>query len=114
MPSPVQKSIKLFKDLGYRVEVTQHWNPYARVRHDLFGLFDLLGMKDNIVGIQVTDHAHYAEHIKKAWKSPNLMPWLSAGGRFVIVSYDARTGKRKISSCEEGSTDFVEIDIEDL
>lgn len=82
MPSPTERSMKLLRDEGYLVAKVEHWNAYARVRHDLFGFLDLLALKDGkkgCVGVQTTTASNLGKRIEKAMKLPALKLWLGAG-----------------------------------
>lgn len=35
--SPAQRSLAALKQLGYRAKVVEKWNPFAKIRQDLFG-----------------------------------------------------------------------------
>lgn len=40
--SPTQRSLAYMRETGYFAEVTEHWNPHARIRQDLFGFIDIV------------------------------------------------------------------------
>ena len=42
--SPTQRSLAHLKALGYQARVVEKWNPFAKVRQDLFG-GDVLALK---------------------------------------------------------------------
>ncbi len=64
--SPTQLSLKYYRDAGYRVEVVEHWNIYAKIRQDLFGIFDLLAVGfGETIGVQTTSYSHVAERVRK-------------------------------------------------
>ena len=67
--SPTQRTLKRMRDSGDYVlaEVVEHWNPWGRVRKDLFGIIDILGI--SITGethaLQVTSYSNVNARIKK-------------------------------------------------
>ena len=67
--SPTQRTLKRMRDSGdYKlVQVVEHWNPFGRVRQDLFGIGDILGI--SITGethlLQVTSYSNMNARIKK-------------------------------------------------
>ena len=67
--SPTQRTLKRMRDSGdYKlVQVVEHWNPFGRVRQDLFGIGDILGI--SITGethlLQVTSYGNMNARIKK-------------------------------------------------
>lgn len=64
--TPTQRSLKLLRERGYMAEVTERWNPYARVRHDLFSFIDILAVRGNeTIGVQVTTATNMAARIAK-------------------------------------------------
>lgn len=46
MSSPTQRSLALLKKRGYRAAVVEKWNPHARIRQDLFGIIDILAIRE--------------------------------------------------------------------
>jgi hypothetical protein len=42
--SPTARSLAHLRELGYKARVVEKWNPWAKVRQDLFG-GDLIGLK---------------------------------------------------------------------
>ena len=78
--SPLQRSMKWLRSLGFLVEKVEHWNAFAKVRHDLFGIADLLCLsRDTTLAVQVTTLSHVGEHYKKLKEHPNLVILYRAG-----------------------------------
>lgn len=85
MTSPTQRSLKHLRDLGYPlVQVVERWNPYAKVRQDLFGIIDVLAVGDDIVAVQTTSGSNVSARITKMQESVAL-PILKKAGIKVIV-----------------------------
>jgi hypothetical protein len=67
--SPTQRTLKRLKDSGNYplVSIVEKWNPFAKIRQDLFGIIDLLAIdnKGNTVGIQVTSYSNISARVKK-------------------------------------------------
>jgi len=67
--SPTQRTLKRMKESGdYKlIQVVEKWNPFARIRQDLFGIIDILGI--SITGethaLQVTSYSNVNARIKK-------------------------------------------------
>ena len=67
--SPTQRTLKRMRDSGDYVllQVVEHFNQWARVRQDLFGIGDILGI--SITGethlLQVTSYGNMNARIKK-------------------------------------------------
>ena len=86
--SPLQRSKKLLEGEGYTVAIVERWNPWARVRQDLFGIIDLLAIKPgHTVGVQVTTLSHRQPHIDKIHASPHFSTLKQAGWRIELHSW---------------------------
>ena len=71
--SPLQRSKKYLEEAGFTVAIVERWNPWAKVRQDLFGILDLLAISHlGTLGVQVTTMGHKQEHIDKMMAHPNL------------------------------------------
>lgn len=70
--SPTARSLALLRDRGYHAEVTEKWIPRARVRKDLWGWCDILGMQEGkpLLAVQTTTKSHMNDRIKKIKASP--------------------------------------------
>lgn len=65
-PSPTERSLAYLREQGYLVTIVEHWNSHARVRQDLFGIIDLLAVKEGeTLGVQCTDATNVSKRIKK-------------------------------------------------
>ena len=86
--SPLQRSKKLLEEMGFTVAIVERWNPWAKVRQDLFGILDLLCIDElGTVGVQVTTLGHKQEHIDKMTAHPNLQRLLKAGWEVRLHSW---------------------------
>lgn len=85
MSSPTQRSLKHLRDLGYRVAIVEHWNPFARIRNDLFGFIDLLAIKDGeTLAVQTTSRGNVAARVAKITESEALSDVRKAGWRVIV------------------------------
>lgn len=82
--SPLQRSKAMLEKQGWHVEIVEHWNPWAKVRKDLFGFADLLCLADGAwpLLVQVTSRSNVSARVKKIKESP-LLPIVSRN--FVVV-----------------------------
>ena len=55
MSSPTARSLELLRELGYTAKVVEHWNQYAKIRQDLFGV-DILALKPGEPVLVVPGH----------------------------------------------------------
>jgi hypothetical protein len=93
--SPTQRSLKHLRDLGYTVAVAEYWNPHARRRIDLFGVFDLVAIGDGgIIGVQTTTAANISARRAKIAESREAAKWLRAGGRILLHGWRKKKLKR--------------------
>ena len=78
--SPLQRSKKLMESLGATVAIVEKWNQFARIRQDLFGIIDLLGVNNDVTwAVQVTTLGHMKDHRDKMQASPMLAKLKEAG-----------------------------------
>ncbi len=92
--SPTQRALADLRKLGYTVQVVERWNPYAKIRQDLFGFIDIIAMRPGeLLGVQACAGASHAARREKALSEPRLRTWLEAGGKAEIWSY-AKQGPR--------------------
>lgn len=98
--SPTQRSIKLMKERGYLVEKTEHWNPFAKVRHDLFNFCDVLAIrKDETVAVQATSASNTSARIAKILSLQSASLWLESPNRRILVHGWAK-GKQGVKEIE--------------
>ena len=81
MTSPLQRSKKLMESINHTtVAIVERWNPWAKIRQDLFGIIDLLGVNsDGTWAVQVTTLGHMKDHRDKMQASPMLEKLKKAG-----------------------------------
>ena len=86
MSSPTQRSKKLLEDEGYLVAIVERRNPYARIRQDLYGLFDLLavGGAEGTVAVQTTSSSNVATRVAKITASDHVGMVRKAGWTILV------------------------------
>lgn len=79
--SPTQRSLKLLREDGWTAEVTEKWNPHARIRQDLFGFVDLVAMKPGRkpLLVQTTSGSNVAARIQKMSSIPAVQLAIDSG-----------------------------------
>jgi len=115
------RSMKYLRGLGYgAVAKTEHWNPFAHKRQDLFGFADLVWLSmstdyedGQIVAVQVVN-THLQDHIKKIHATPAARYWQRCGGGIVIHNWKktGARGKRKTWKLEEIEVGYIESESE--
>ena len=94
--SPTERTLRECRRMGWTCAVVEKWNPHARIRQDLFGMFDVLALTpDGIVGIQCTTAAHMAERARKLADNAILTTWLEHAGAEVWGWLLRPRGRRK-------------------
>ncbi|HTD91150.1 MAG TPA: hypothetical protein VK663_10840 [Burkholderiales bacterium] len=99
--SPTQRSLKHLRELGYLAAVTEHWNPFAHIRQDLFGIVDILAVGNGeTIAVQCTSDSNLANRVTKIADSdatPKLRDagwkilahgWKKKGARWVLREVD--------------------------
>jgi hypothetical protein len=82
--TPTQRSLAYLRDEGYLVAIVEHWNPFARIRQDLFGFIDLLAIRrDETLAVQVTASG-VSSRVKKIEASPHLGRVREAGWKIHV------------------------------
>ena len=75
MSSPTQRSLKYLRDLGMIAQVVERWNPFAKIRQDLFGWVDIVAMdvpRGRVVFVQTTTKHNMKDRIKKVHSLPTF------------------------------------------
>jgi len=82
--SPTQRSLEYLREQGYHCEVVEKWNPWKRVRQDLWGWCDILAIRrDEVLAVQVTSSG-VAARIKKIQESDTIARVREAGIRVEV------------------------------
>lgn len=65
--SPTQLTLNLLRKEGCQlVQVVEKWNPHARIRQDLFGIIDVLAIRDGeTIAVQSTSWDNTSARIRK-------------------------------------------------
>lgn len=88
--SPTARTLKLLRDDGWLADVVERWIPRAKIRKDLFGLIDILAIRDGeVLAVQTTTASNVTARRQKAEAHPNL-PFVKEAMRFVIHGWRLR------------------------
>ena len=64
--SPTQLTLRHLRRKGYTAAVTERWNPFAKIRQDLFGFVDVLGVGNGeTIAVQSTSWGNRLSRVKK-------------------------------------------------
>ena len=115
--SPMQRTLKYYRAMGYTRGIVEHWNPFARIRQDLFGFIDIVVLAPGmIIGAQACAGASHSARRTKILVSPLSREWLEAGGKIVVISWAKRKvvkgGKKEVWQCREEGITFEDLDRE--
>ncbi len=93
--SPTQRTLARLKSEDYElVAITERWNPFARIRQDLFGIIDILAIKDgDTIALQVTSYSNIGARVKKITESPTLAPLRKAGWTILVEGWHKKENK---------------------
>lgn len=95
--SPTQRSLAECRKRGWVCQVVEHWNAYAKIRVDLFGVIDILACTpEGILGIQATSDANVSARVAKAEAEPRLQAWFQSGGRFAVWGWGKKGPRGKV------------------
>jgi hypothetical protein len=72
--SPTQLTLRKLKTDGWTtLAIVEHWNPFARIRQDLFGCIDILALKDgDTLAIQCTTYNNRWARVKKISENDHI------------------------------------------
>lgn len=100
--SPTSRTLDRCRRWGWRTQVVERWNQYAKIRIDLFGIIDLIALTDDnrTIGIQATSTGNMSARVNKALeeKRDELLHWLRCDNEFQVWGFALRgkAGKRKL------------------
>jgi len=94
--TPTQRSLKYLRDEGYLVAIVEHWQPFARIRKDLWGWADLLAIKrGEVLAVQVTSEG-VANRVAKVTNSETIGRVREAGIRVEVHGWRKNSKGRYI------------------
>lgn len=103
MSSPTQRSLALLRKSWPLVEVTEHWNAFAKVRHDLYKFIDVLCCgEDSMLAVQATSGSNVSARFEKLRYLPSVAFWLKSSSRKIHIhgwAVRGERGKRKLWTC---------------
>lgn len=78
--TPTQLTLRHLRDNGWTAEVVEHWNSFAGIRQDLFGIIDVIALNGlETLGVQTTTASNVPARIRKIADSPNIAAIREAG-----------------------------------
>jgi hypothetical protein len=93
--SPTQRSLAEMRKRGYLCDVVERWIARARVRKDLYGIADLLCVKEkDIVAVQTTSRSNMSARVKKITYHENVGAVRQAGIRILVHGWGKNSAGR--------------------
>ena len=96
--SPTQRSLKILRKEDYTAQVVERWNPYGRVRVDLFGFVDIVAIKKGetgVTGVQTTSQSNVSKRLQKILCSHEAKLFLETGNRILLHGWAKKGAKNK-------------------
>lgn len=96
MKSPTSRTLDKLRKEGYKAQVVEHWNSWAKVRQDLFGFIDVVAIRADckgVYGVQATTYSNAWARVKKIREIEAALVWLAAGNRLEVWGWHNKQGK---------------------
>ena len=106
--SPTQNSLSALRALGYTCWVCEYWNSFTRKRVDMFGMFDIIAIRENETLAVQTTTSGVAARVKKITDSEYLDAVRKAGWRIEVHGW-AKKPKTKGSKVEVWKQRVVDL-----
>lgn len=101
MSSPTSRSLELMRERGYLIAVVEKWLPWAKKRQDLFGLWDLIAVKDGeTCAVQTTSASNVSARIKKITDHENLARCRKAGWKLLVHGWVKKKGRWQVKEID--------------
>ena len=101
MTSPTQRTLKHLRDAGYYAAIVEHFNPFVKIRQDLFGIGDIVAVHvehPGVLMVQCTSASNMSSRVKKILAAPVTPTWIAAGNQIEVWGWSKKgaRGKRKL------------------
>ena len=110
--SPTQRSLALLRKQGYHCAIVEKWNPYAKIRQDVFGFGDLLAFRSGQPGatlVQTTSGSNVSARRTKILANPIARDWVKAGNWIRLEGW-AKRGARGQVKRWTANTEWIVLD----
>jgi hypothetical protein len=99
--TPTQRSLEYLREQGYLCAIVEYWNPFAKVRKDLWGWCDILAIRENeVLAVQVTASG-VADRINKIIASDTVDAVRKAGIRIEVHGHRKNSKGRYVMRIED-------------
>lgn len=107
-----QKTLAWIKEHDWRYAITEKWNPFAKIRQDLFGFGDILVVTGDVnIIIQNTSYPERNKRRDKILKECTEVAtdWIKGGGEILVVSWRKKTATRRSPKTPKELPDIINI-----
>jgi hypothetical protein len=92
--SPTQLTLKRLREEGYLCQVVEHYNFFAKIRQDLFGFVDVIGVRENeTIAVQATSYSNVSARVKKIADHENIPMVRKAGWRIEVWGWHKKDNR---------------------
>lgn len=86
--TPTALTLREMRKRGYFCWVVEHWDAFARKRKDLWGIVDVLCLRENeVVGVQATSKSNVSARIRKIAEHESTPYVRKADVRLLIMGW---------------------------
>lgn len=95
MSSPTQLSLAALRAEGYTCWIVEYWNSFSRKRVDLFGIWDIIAIRDGeTVVVQTTAASSVSARVRKIAESEHIAACRKAGWTCLVHGWRKKKIKR--------------------
>lgn len=89
--TPTQRTLAELRKRGYRCAVVEKWNGHIQRRQDLFGVIDVLAIREGeTLAVQTTSGSNVAARVTKIAESEATPDMRAAGWKIVVHGWAKR------------------------
>lgn len=86
--TPTQRTLAELRRRGYRAAITERWNPFAKIRQDLWGIVDVLAIREGeTLAVQCTSGSNVSARVQKIADSEATPDLRKAGWKIVVFGW---------------------------
>ena len=86
--SPMQRSLRKWKERGYDCHITEHYDFFAKRKKDLFGFSDFIALGNGeVVVVQTTSASNLAARVTKIANAEHVGAVRKAGIRIIAEGW---------------------------
>jgi hypothetical protein len=90
--SATEKSLALMRKRGFICAIVEHFNPWVKIRQDLWGIADIecydpSGEHTGVTYVQTTTGSNHSSHKKKILESKHIRGLLACSNSFELHSW---------------------------